>query len=132
MPIIDLPLPPSTNSLWRSNRGRVHRSSGYEAWRKSAGCELKLQRPPRVDGPVEVSIALGRPDNRKRDLDNAAGKAVLDLLVTHQVITDDSLVTSITSRWDTEVPPGRAIIIVRSAIAVAEGASRTIPSLPQT
>jgi Holliday junction resolvase RusA-like endonuclease len=53
-------------------------------------------------------------------LDNAAGKAVLDLLVAHQVIIDDSLVTSITSRWDTTVPPGRAIIIVKPAMVMAE------------
>jgi hypothetical protein len=45
-------------------------------------------------------------------LDNAAGKAVLDLLTAHGVIMDDSLVTSITSRWDATVPPGRAIIII--------------------
>ena len=31
-----------------------------------------------------MAIALGRPDdNRKRDLDNVAGKALLDLLVAH-------------------------------------------------
>ena len=53
--------------------------------------ELKAQRPGQIEGEVEVSIALGRPDGRrKRDLDNAAGKAVLDLLVAHQVIEDDS------------------------------------------
>jgi hypothetical protein len=56
--------------------------------------------------------------NRKCDLDNAAGKAVLDLLTAHGVIMDDSLVTSITSRWDATVPPGRAIII-KSAMAAS-------------
>jgi len=65
-------------------------------------------------------MALGRPDARKRDLDNAAGKAVLDLLVAHQVITDDSLVTSLTARWDSTVAPGRVIIIVKPAMADVE------------
>src|SRR5262245_43506082 len=113
MPILDLPLAPSVNRLWRAGRGRVFRSSAYDAWRKEAGWALQAQRPGRVAGQVEIFIALGRPDNRKRDLDNAAGKAVLDLLVAHQIIADDSLVTSITSRWDRTVAPGRAYIIVK-------------------
>ena len=116
MPILDLKLPPSVNQLWRTGRGKVFRSSTYDAWRKEAGWELLAQRPGRVEGPVEVSIALGRPDARKRNLDNAATKAALDLLVEHQVISCDSLVTSISARWDTTVTPGRAIIIIKPAM----------------
>jgi hypothetical protein len=37
----------------------------------------------RVEGPIEVSISLGRLDNRKRDLDDTATKAALDLLPAH-------------------------------------------------
>jgi len=44
----------------------------------------------------------------------------LDLLVAHQVIEDDSLVTSISARWDNTVPPGRAIIVVMPVMADAE------------
>jgi len=116
MPILDLPIPISTNRLWRTGKGRVFRSKEYQSWLTSAGWELKAQRPGQVEGEVAVSIALGRPaDNRKRDLDNAAGKAVMDLLVAHQVISDDSLVTSITSCWDASVAAGRALIIVGPA-----------------
>src|SRR5262249_33814538 len=97
MPILDLPLAPSVNQLWRTGRGRIFRSAAYDAWRKEAGWALQAQRPGQVEGEVEISIALGRPDNRKRDLDNAAGKAVLDLLVLHRVIEDDSKVVRITS-----------------------------------
>jgi len=79
LPILDLKLPSSVNQLWRTRRGKVFRSSTYDAWRKEACWELLAQRPGRVEGPVEVSIALGRPDARKRHLDNAAGKTVLDL-----------------------------------------------------
>ena len=108
------PLPVSTNRLWRTGKGRVFRSKVSDSWIKAAGWELLAQRP----GQVEVSIALGRPDSRKRDLDNAAGKAVLDLLVAHQVIEDDSLVTS--KRWDHAVPPGRAMIVIKPAMADIE------------
>jgi len=119
MPILDLKLPPSVNQLWRTGRSKVFRSSTYDAWRKEAGWELQAQRPGLVEGAVEVSIALGCPDNRKRDLDNAAGEAVLDLLVAHQVIEDDSKVMRITSAWDRSVPASRAIIIVEPAMATA-------------
>ena len=68
LPILDLKLPSSVNQLWRTRRGKVFRSSTYDAWRKEACWELLAQRPGRVEGPVEVSIALGRPDARKRHL----------------------------------------------------------------
>jgi hypothetical protein len=35
--VIDLPLPPSVNRLWRSHRGRVHRAAPYLSWLKAAG-----------------------------------------------------------------------------------------------
>jgi hypothetical protein len=40
-------------------------------------------KPGRVEGPIEVSISLGRLDNRKRDLNDTATKAALDLLPAH-------------------------------------------------
>ena len=42
------------------------------------------------------------------------------MLVAHQVIEDDSKVMRITSRSDRSVAPGRAIGIVKPAIADAE------------
>jgi hypothetical protein len=75
------PIPPSTNALWRAHRKGVRRSRRYLAWLKEAAWEVKLQKPPRFTGPVEIQIAIGRPDQRKRDLDNVATKALLDLLV---------------------------------------------------
>jgi crossover junction endodeoxyribonuclease RusA len=99
MSVIDLPLPPSVNRLWRSNRGRVHRSAPYAAWLKEPGWELVAQRPPHLTGGVSVSVSAGRPDKGRRDLDNIATKAVLDLLVAHQVIADDSMVAKISATW---------------------------------
>jgi hypothetical protein len=61
---IDLPLPPSTNRLWRSGRGRVYRSKRYMVWCRAAGLELALRKPARTTGAVVVTIAAGRPDKR--------------------------------------------------------------------
>jgi hypothetical protein len=41
---------------------------------------LVAQHPARVAGPVAITIAAGRPDRRKRNLDNVA----LDLLTAHE------------------------------------------------
>ena len=113
---ITLPLPPSTNAIWRSNRGRVHRSKRYLTWARTAGWELKLQKPSKMRGPVAITVAAGKPDARRRDLDNVATKALLEnLLVAHKVIADDSLVASLSSRWDAAVAPGRVAVTIAAA-----------------
>ena len=115
---IDLPLPPSVNALWRSARGRVYRSERYAEWRVAAGWALKVQKPVRIAGPVVITIAAGRPDRRRRDVDNL-GKAVLDLLVGHQVIEDDANVVTVTAGWDTAVPPGIVRVTIEAAKVIA-------------
>jgi crossover junction endodeoxyribonuclease RusA len=116
MSTIDLALPPSLNRLWRSNRGRVHRAAPYVSWLRTAGWELLTQRPASLTGNVRITIAAGRPDRRRRDIDNL-NKAVLDLLVSHGVIEDDSKVVTLTSSWDPDVPAGRVHVAIKRARA---------------
>ena len=47
---------------------------------------------------------------------------MLDLLVAHQVIEDDSKVMRITSSWDRSVSAGRTIIVIKPAMADIEPA----------
>lgn len=96
---VNLPFPPALNNLYANvpGRGRV-KAERYVKWANAAGWDLKAARPEPVSGPVSVSILLGRPDKRKRDLDGLA-KAPLDLLVKHGVISDDSMVQSLTLTW---------------------------------
>ena len=115
MSTIALPLPPSVNSLWRTGRGRMYRSRRYVAWLTEAGWELKAQRPKRFAGAVRIDVAIGRPDRRKRDLDNVATKAIQDLLTAHQIIEDDSLVTSLAARWDDTITPGTVHVTLTPA-----------------
>jgi len=83
-----LPIPPSVNALWRSNARPRGSLKSYLTWCRAAGWELNLQRPARTTGAVVVTIAAGRPDKRRRDIDNLT-KSTLDLLVAHQVMEDD-------------------------------------------
>ena len=58
---------------------------------------LEPRRPPmrgrgrEIPGPVTINVAAGRPDQRKRGLDNIAGKAALDL--------SSRISSSPTTRW---------------------------------
>lgn len=82
---IDLPMPPSTNRLWRSIGPRVIKSAEYRKWITDAGWQLKAQRPCRVKGPVELGVVVGKS---RGDLSNRV-KALEDLLVLHEVIEGD-------------------------------------------
>jgi Holliday junction resolvase RusA-like endonuclease len=82
---LDLPMPPSTNRLWRSVGQRVIKSEEYRRWLHVAGWRLKEQRARRVPGRVEVGLTVGKSTG---DLDNRT-KALLDLLVLHEVIEGD-------------------------------------------
>lgn len=108
---IYLPFPPSTNGLFRNptsdeiSRGDKKRKCtvGYNAWKETAGWDLNRQSPKRVRGQVEVWIYLQDDDARKSDCDNRS-KAVLDLLVDHQVIEADDkrVVRSCHQVWSPE------------------------------
>lgn len=88
---ITLPFPPSINALYRAVGGRSILSEKYRKWKAEAGLTLISQRPRKMPGKVAVSVELCAPDKRRRDADNAGTKALLDLLVSHQIIeADDS------------------------------------------
>ena len=90
--ILELPIPPTTNHLFITVRGRRIVSPDYTVWRTEAGKKLQGQSPAHIVGPVHLKLTIhggkGFPVNR--DLDNCF-KAVLDLLVTHNVVEADDI-----------------------------------------
>lgn len=93
-----LSLPPSTNNLFINIKGRGRiKSSEYRSWLTEMGWQLRIQRAQKMQGNLLVYIALKRPKKR-RDLDNTL-KPILDLLVTHEVIRDDSDIVRISVKW---------------------------------
>lgn len=89
---------PVNNMFANSPSGGRFKSARYKSWRKAACEEVLAQGRKRLHGPVCISIALIRPDKRKRDLDGLA-KGILDVLTEMQVIDDDSLVERISIQW---------------------------------
>lgn len=108
---IALPMPPSLNNMFLNvrNKGRV-KTENYRKWTTAAGWLLKSQHPRKFDVPVSIIIELNFSAKASRsDLDNRS-KALIDLLVEHAVIPDDSI------QWVKKV----------SLEAVTEGAPCTV------
>lgn len=108
--LIDLPLPPSVNQLYRNapGRGRV-KTDRYKTWINAAGWELKSQRPRRLSGSYALTMLCERKDKRRRDLGNLI-KAVEDLLVTHHVVEDDSRCEKIALEWSPVIKGCRVFV----------------------
>lgn len=122
--VIDCPMPPSVNSLWRSGSGRGGKrqyflSERYKTWKRVFDSIVMAMVPrPKVAGHFIASITLNA-NKRKGDADNRA-KAVLDALQRCGIIENDSLADSITVRWG-YAPEGCNIVLtpVRESVRFA-------------
>jgi Holliday junction resolvase RusA-like endonuclease len=88
--VIDLPMPPSVNAIWRSGRRRVFRSAAYTNWIRLADAELMARRQfpkKKIEGPFAAHITLSR--KVRGDLDNRV-KGLLDFLQSREIIRNDS------------------------------------------
>lgn len=89
----DLPIPPSTNHIWRAARGRIYKSSKYTNWLKDSDRAIMIQecRIHQAVRRVKIVILItpGEGWRMNRDLDNCA-KPVLDYLVQRGWLKDDS------------------------------------------
>jgi len=103
-------LPPSANKIWRAVNGRVLKSAEYRGWLDAMAWEWRSQAgTQRVGGKYALTITMGKPDKRRRDLDNSL-KALSDLLVASGVVDDDSLCQRIDMAWGTH--PGVHVWII--------------------
>ena len=111
MRILHLPFPPSVNRLWRFNGPRMYRTKVYNDWSDAAVEALKSQELPAepINYAVAVELAVGRPDRRKRDIDNI-NKATLDLLEHVGVLENDHYVHDLRSYWSDKVVGIQVII----------------------
>jgi len=97
--IIDLPWPPSTNSIWRGAGRHVYRSKEYTAWIAQAHGEKLIQKIKKnIKGKFEAFIVLNPPDKRQRDIDNYH-KAILDFAQASKMIENDRLCQKLTVVW---------------------------------
>ena len=109
---LQLPYPPSVWKLYTGFGKNRHKSTEYIKWLAAAATEVVTApyREP-IAGKFSVTILAGRPDKRKRDIDNII-KPTLDLLQNHELIEDDCLAESITAAWSPDVEKRRIYVMV--------------------
>jgi crossover junction endodeoxyribonuclease RusA len=93
---LQLPLPISTNDLWRPVGKGMVLSREYRTWKTAAGQILQTQRPGRIDGRYDLVLVVSSAWHG--DLSNAL-KGIEDLLQTHGVIENDKLARRIVLEW---------------------------------
>jgi Holliday junction resolvase RusA-like endonuclease len=89
--VLDLPIPPSANRLWRFTGRQVkpYPSPAYKAWIKNADAHTYGKMPKRrITGAftIDINIAAGA---KRRDGDNLI-KAALDWAQSREIIRNDS------------------------------------------
>jgi len=106
-----LPMPPSTNRIWRGKAKGVYRSAEYIQWIIVAGNMLKSYRLKPVSPPYAVVYEFGRRVTKKgavskvrMDVANRE-KALSDLLQKMGLIEDDCLIEDMHLRWSADVEP---------------------------
>lgn len=97
--VLELPFPPTTNTYYRSNRGRVHISDRGLAFKAAVRRTWESQGRPRAAGRVCVGGLFVAPDRRRRDLDNVFGKALFDSLKGLAFGDDSQIYAYGDTRW---------------------------------
>jgi len=113
--VLNLPFPPSTNEIWRSNRGRVHRSKAYTTWLQQAGLQWLTQKqsqPKSIPGNFSAILLLDEAQRGQKDCDNRS-KAPLDFCKVHGLIIDDKYCDKILISWapTSKTPLGCRLIL---------------------
>lgn len=112
MVIIELPLPPSTNTYWRNFRGRTILSKAGRQFKADVSeCVIDQKVPKLGIQRLKVLIYLHPKDRRKIDLDNRL-KACLDALQNAGVFDDDEQIDHLTIQRATIKSGGGATVAI--------------------
>ncbi len=110
--LLTLPeIPPPLSACFNNNRkrGRV-KSKRYTAWINNVLCSRRGVGFEPLEGDVQAVYLYRRPDRRRRDLGNLE-KATSDILMTLNVIKDDSQIIDLRLAWSESITDPVHIII---------------------
>jgi crossover junction endodeoxyribonuclease RusA len=112
MVTVDLPYPPSVNSLYFNLPGGGGRAKTlrYREWKKEAAWLISIARKGERLGAYGLTVLAGRPDKRRRDLGNLL-KAIEDALVEGGAIEDDSECQCIEMSWQPGITGVRVTVL---------------------
>jgi crossover junction endodeoxyribonuclease RusA len=101
---LELPYPPSVNSIWRHGRGRSYLDKKYEGWKLEALSAFRKQKKEQtvgtpIKGAFEVFMTFSEQERKwNSDLDNRI-KATMDALQDFKLIENDSKCQKLTATW---------------------------------
>lgn len=104
MVTLELPYPPSVNSIWRFAGRSAYASKEYTAWKKQADNAFTEQKSQKtvgtpIEGPFEVYMTFSEKRRRwNSDLDNRI-KTTMDALQRFRLIENDSKCQKLTATW---------------------------------
>jgi len=109
----ELPWPPSVNHYYRHVGAKVLISRDGRKYREMIVSRFRSEGVEIFRGPVELSIELYPPDNRRRDVDNSL-KCLLDAFTHGGLYEDDSLIRRlIVTKREPMPPDGMAYVRIR-------------------
>jgi Holliday junction resolvase RusA-like endonuclease len=116
--VLDLPCPPSVNALWRSNRGRVHKSGAYTKWLGQADIAAVVGKYMRgrktILGAFEARVRVVRSAT-KADIDNIGSKALFDWAQSRGFIANDKNCVRYSVEWTAaDMMPNTCRLTLRS------------------
>jgi Holliday junction resolvase RusA-like endonuclease len=132
---LELPLPPSTNDLWkpiavRAGRryvGKLVKTPEAKAYARVVALLAKAQRCPLFEGPVRVSLKFWLP-SRRSDGDNRE-KALLDALQGIAYANDRQVAPPLVLDWDCDAKHPRVVVTLEGELSANAKPPRR-PPLP--
>lgn len=107
---IDLPFPPSSNTMYRNFRGRMVLSPKGREF-KAQVADIVAYGQYRIEGRLSMFISIASPTKRKFDLDNRI-KPIQDALQDAGVFDDDEQIDSLTIVRQEPVKGGRCTVVI--------------------
>ena len=107
--LFELPYPPSINHYWRRVGPRMLISREGRRFREAVCTILAALRIRPVKGPLEVTVEVYPPDNRRRDIDNLF-KGLLDAMQHGGAYIDDSQIVRLSIEKRKPVEGGKTIV----------------------
>jgi Holliday junction resolvase RusA-like endonuclease len=108
---ITLPWPPSLNHYYRHVGPKVLISKEGRQYQRKVTKQLgNYENLTMYECPIELSMELYPPDNRKRDVDNSL-KSCLDALMYGKLYADDSLIRKLVVEKKPAMLPQRMVVV---------------------
>lgn len=108
---ITLPLSPTFNTYYGASGNRRYIKPAGVAFRQEVALAVRLQKMPKLEGRLWISLRVCPRDKRLQDIDNRV-KAALDAMMHAGLFEDDSQVDHLEVKRGPIVSGGRLEVVI--------------------